>query len=52
MLYYEVVKKFDSFKFIEEKKKEGKIKNIGFFFYDSVELLDKVLSEYLEVDFV
>lgn len=50
--HYEVAKKFDSFKFIEEKKKEGKIKNIGFSFHDSAELLDKVLSEHPEVDFV
>ncbi|CZR98620.1 2,5-diketo-D-gluconate reductase A [Clostridioides difficile] len=50
--HYEVAKKFDSFKFIEEKKKEGKIKNIGFSFHDSAELLDEVLTEHPEVDFV
>lgn len=46
------VRKYDSFKFVSDKKKEGKIKQIGFSFHDSPELLEEVLKEHPEVDFV
>lgn len=46
------VKKYDPFKFIAEKKKEGKIKHIGFSFHDSAELLEEVLIAHPEVEFV
>lgn len=47
------VKKYDIFKFLVEKKKAGKIKNLGFSFHDSPELLEEVLKEHdKEVDFV
>lgn len=46
------VEKYDPFKFIAEKKKEGKIKHIGFSFHDNAELLEKVLKEHPEVEFV
>lgn len=46
------VRKYDCFKFIAEKKKEGKIKHIGFSFHDSPELLEEVLKEHPEVEFV
>ena len=46
------VRKFDSFKFIADKKKEGKIKHIGFSFHDNPELLEEVLKEHPEVEFV
>lgn len=46
------VRKFECFEFIAEKKKAGKIKNIGFSFHDSPELLETVLKEHPEVDFV
>lgn len=49
---YEIAKKFNAFTFIKEKKTEGKIKKIGFSFHDTSELLDKILTEYPEVDFV
>lgn len=45
-------RKFDSFKFIADKKKEGKIKHIGFSFHDKPELLEEVLKEHPEVEFV
>lgn len=45
-------RKFDSFKFIADKKKEGKVKQIGFSFHDTPELLEEVLKEHPEVDFV
>ncbi|MGB7606423.1 MAG: aldo/keto reductase [Lutisporaceae bacterium] len=49
---YEVAQKFDSFAFIEEKKKEGKIKHIGFSFHDTADLLDEILTAHPVVDFV
>ncbi|KZL90395.1 putative oxidoreductase [Clostridium magnum DSM 2767] len=49
---YETAKKLDSFAFIQEKKKEGKVKNIGFSFHDTADLLDKILTAHPEVDFV
>lgn len=51
-LNYEQTKRFDSFAFIEEKKKEGKIKNTGFSFHDTPDLLDEILSAHPEVDVV
>ncbi len=52
VLTYEKCKKFSSFEFILEKKKEGRIKNIGFSFHDSADLLDEILTVHPEVDFV
>ncbi len=40
------------FDMLVEKKKEGVLKHIGFSFHDKAELLDKVLTEHPEVDFV
>ncbi len=45
-------RKYDSFKFVADKKKEGKVKHIGFSFHDSPELLEEVLKEHPEVEFV
>lgn len=46
------VNKYDCFGFIAQKKKEGKIKNIGFSFHDKADLLEQVLKAHPEVDFV
>ncbi len=46
------VDKYDCFGFIAQKKKEGKIKNIGFSFHDKADLLEQVLKAHPEVDFV
>ena len=46
------VRKFKSFDFIKEKKKKGLIKNIGFSFHDSPELLEEVIKENPDLDFV
>lgn len=46
------VRKYDCFKFIADKKKEGKVKNIGFSFHDKPELLEEVLKENPDIDFV
>lgn len=49
---YEQALKFDTFGFARRMKREGMIKNVGMSFHDSPELLDRVLSEQPELDFV
>lgn len=49
---YEKVSKFKAFDFVMEKKREGKVKKIGFSFHDSADVLDKILSEHPEMEFV
>jgi predicted aldo/keto reductase-like oxidoreductase len=50
--HYEIAKKVDAFSFIQKKKEEGRIKNIGFSFHDTAGLLDEILTAHPEVDFV
>ena len=38
--------------FLKFAKKEGKVKHIGFSYHDSAELLDKLLTEHPETEFV
>jgi len=52
VINYEIAQKFDSFAFIHEKKKEGKIRKIGFSYHDNADLLDEILTAHPEVDFV
>lgn len=50
--HYEIYKKLDCFQWIVEKKKQGLVKNIGFSFHDNADLLDQVLTEHPEMEFV
>jgi predicted aldo/keto reductase-like oxidoreductase len=50
--HYELAKKFDAFSFVQKIKDEGKAKKIGFSFHDRADLLDEILTEHPEVDFV
>ncbi|MFL0198277.1 aldo/keto reductase [Clostridium sp. WILCCON 0269] len=50
--HYEIAQKLDSFEFIQEKKKQGKIRNIGFSYHDNADLLEEILTAHPEVDFV
>lgn len=50
--HYAIAKKCDSFAFVQQKKAEGKVKKIGFSYHDNAELLDEILTEHPEVDFV
>lgn len=52
VINYKTASKFNSFAFIEQKKKEGKIRNIGFSYHDNADLLDQILTAHPEVDFV
>lgn len=49
---YPQASKYGTFGFVVNKKKEGKIKNIGISFHDTPELLDEVLTAHPELDFV
>lgn len=49
---YEICNKLGAFEFVQEKKKEGKIKKIGFSFHDSAEVLETILKEHPEMEFV
>lgn len=49
---YENVQKLDSFEFAMQKKAEGKIRKLGFSFHDDAVLLEKILKEHPETEFV
>lgn len=50
--HYDMAKRFKSFEFVSKLKAEGKVKHIGFSFHDSAELLDEILTEHPEMEFV
>ncbi len=49
---YKKYEKFGIWEFAEEQKAKGLIKHIGFSFHDGPELLDQLLTEHPDVDFV
>lgn len=49
---YPIYKKLKVFEWAFEKKAAGKIKHVGFSFHDTPELLDEVLTEHPETEFV
>ncbi len=51
-LFYPIAQKLKTFEFMQRMKDEGKIRKIGFSFHDDAELLEKVLNDHPEVDFV
>lgn len=50
--HYEIYKELDCFNWLMDKKKQGLVKTIGFSYHDNAELLDKVLTEHPEMEFV
>lgn len=52
VVHYEIAQKLNSFAFIQEKKNEGKVRQIGFSYHDDANLLDEILTAHPEVDFV
>lgn len=48
---YDKLEKFNAYEFLTQKKKEGKIRNLGFSFHGSLECLERILSDH-EWDFV
>lgn len=49
---YNRYNKFGLWDFVNEQKEKGLIKNVGFSFHSGPELLDRILTEHPEVDFV
>lgn len=49
---YAIAQKFGSFDFIQQKKREGKIRKIGFSYHDNADLLDEILTAHPEVEVV
>ena len=49
---YDRYKEMDCFNWALEKKAQGLIKHLGFSFHDTAELLEKVISEHPEMEFV
>lgn len=50
--HYKIYTELDCFEWLKEKKRQGLVKKIGFSFHDNAEVLDKVLSEHPEMEFV
>lgn len=50
--HYKIYTELDCFEWLLEKKRQGLVKHIGFSYHDNAELLDKVLSEHPEMEFV
>jgi len=44
--------KFDCFQWLLDKKAAGLVRHVGFSYHDSPELLDKILTEHPEMEFV
>ena len=49
---YELAEKYDQFGFLEEVRAAGKTRKTGFSYHDSADLLDRILTEHPEVDYV
>lgn len=50
--YYENAQKFHAFEFVARKKAEGKIRHIGFSFHDDSSLLERIMQDHPESEFV
>lgn len=49
---YATAEKFDAFTFVQDKKRAGKIKHVGFSYHDNAKLLDEILTKHPEIEFV
>ena len=50
--HYKIYQELDCFTWLKEKKGQGLVRHIGFSFHDSAKMLDQVLTEHPEVEFV
>lgn len=50
--HYKIYQELDCFSWLLEKKRQGLVKHIGFSFHDNAKLLEQVLTEHPEVEFV
>ncbi len=49
---YLLSEELGAFDFVVQKKREGKIKNIGLSYHDNAELLDEILTKHPQMEFV
>ncbi len=49
---YRTAQNFGTFDFVSRKKEEGLVRRMGFSFHDTPELLDRILTEHPEAEFV
>lgn len=49
---YEKYEKFDCFNWLREKREQGLIKHMGFSFHDNAQLLDRILTDHPDMEFV
>ena len=49
---YPQYEQFDCFNWLAEKKRSGLVRHIGFSFHDTPDLLDQILAEHPEMEFV
>jgi len=50
--HYKIYTELDCFNWLKDKKAQGLVKHIGFSYHDHADLLDKVLTEHPEMEFV
>jgi len=50
--HYKVYQKFDCFDWIMKKKEAGLVRHVGFSFHDCAAVLDRILTEHPEMEFV
>ena len=50
--HYNIYQELHCFTWLKEKKEQGLVRHIGFSFHDSAKMLDQVLTEHPEVEFV
>ncbi|NNM55153.1 MAG: 4Fe-4S dicluster domain-containing protein [Spirochaetales bacterium] len=49
---YAIAEKLETFEYVRQKQKEGKVKKMGFSFHDKADLLDEILTQHPETEFV
>ena len=50
--HYKKYQKFGCFEWLADKKKAGYVRHMGFSYHDRADLLDRILTEHPEVEFV
>lgn len=50
--HYEIYQKYDCFNWAREKKAQGLIRQLGFSFHDNAEMLERILNDQPDMDFV
>lgn len=50
--HYKIYKELECFEWLLEKKRQGLVKHVGFSFHDRADVLENVLNEHPEIEFV